>query len=158
MLFYLKWGTDFFCRPAFNARQKVKPVPLNLNRKEHIKKMQYLKRNTRFSILAFLIIVLSITISISTLTKTEVYFSHYDNPQIFTTTSLKPEVQIININTASHDEVIKILKIGEPLAQEIINLGKDLEEFKELKDFLQLPELINFDWRERKEEGKIITN
>ena len=43
--------------------------------------MQYLKRNTKYSILAFLIIILSITISISTLAKTEVYFSLYDNPQ-----------------------------------------------------------------------------
>jgi len=43
--------------------------------------MQYLKRNAKYSILAFLVIVLSITISISTLAKTEVYFSLYDNPQ-----------------------------------------------------------------------------
>ena len=43
--------------------------------------MQYLKRNTKCSILAFLIIILSITISIFTLAKTEVYFSLYDNPQ-----------------------------------------------------------------------------
>jgi phosphatidylserine/phosphatidylglycerophosphate/cardiolipin synthase-like enzyme len=43
--------------------------------------MYYLKRNTKYSILAFLIIILSITISISTLAKTEVYFSLYDNPQ-----------------------------------------------------------------------------
>lgn len=43
--------------------------------------MQYLKRNTKFSILAFLIIVLSVTISISTFAKTEVYFSLYDNSQ-----------------------------------------------------------------------------
>ena len=43
--------------------------------------MQYLKRNTKFSILSFLIIVLSIAISISTLAKTEVYFSLSDNPQ-----------------------------------------------------------------------------
>ncbi len=43
--------------------------------------MHYLKRNTKFSILAFLILILSITISISTLAKTEVYFSLYDNPQ-----------------------------------------------------------------------------
>jgi len=71
--------------------------------------MQYLKRNTKYSILAFLIIVLSITISIATLAKTEVYFSLYDNPQILSTTSLKPEVQTINNNTASQDEVIKIL-------------------------------------------------
>jgi len=43
--------------------------------------MQYLKRNAKYSILAFLVIVLSISISISTLAKTEVYFSLYDNPQ-----------------------------------------------------------------------------
>jgi hypothetical protein len=43
--------------------------------------MHYLKRNTRFSILAFLVLILSITISISTLAKTEVYFSLSDNPQ-----------------------------------------------------------------------------
>ena len=52
--------------------------------------MQYFKRNTKYSILAFLVIVLSITVSISTLAKTEVYpacaclhadrFSLYDNP------------------------------------------------------------------------------
>ena len=70
--------------------------------------MQYLKRNTKYGILAFLIIALSITISISTLAKTEVYpacacthadrFSLYDNPQILSTTSLKPEVQTVNIN------------------------------------------------------------
>ena len=43
--------------------------------------MQYLKRNTKYSILAFLVIVLSITTSISTLAKTEVYFYLSDNPQ-----------------------------------------------------------------------------
>jgi len=42
--------------------------------------MHYLKRNTKFSILAFLIIVLSVTISISTLAKTEFYFSLPGNP------------------------------------------------------------------------------
>ena len=53
--------------------------------------MSYLKRNTKYSILAFLVIVLSITISISTLAKTEVYFSLSDNPQ---------KVIIKNINQA----------------------------------------------------------
>jgi len=43
--------------------------------------MRYLKGNTKSSILTFLIIVLSITISISSLAKTEVYFSLSDNPQ-----------------------------------------------------------------------------
>ena len=88
--------------------------------------MQYLKRNTKYSIFAFLIIVLSITISISTLAKTEVYFSLYDNPQISSTTSLKPEVRTININTASQDELIKVLKISELLIQKIIVLRKEL--------------------------------
>ena len=120
--------------------------------------MQYLKRNTKFSILTFLIIVLSIAISISTLAKTEVYFSLYDNPQIFSTTSPKPEVQTINTNTASQDEFIKILQISEPLSQEIITLRESQSgRFQEPQNLLQLPELINLDWEEWKEEGIIIS-
>ena len=92
--------------------------------------MQHLKRNTKYSIFPFLIIVLSITISISTLAKTEVYSSLYDNPQISSTTSPKPEVQIININTASQDELIKILKISKPIVWKIINLREELEDLK----------------------------
>ncbi len=266
--------------------------------------MHYLKRNTKFSILAFLIIVLSITISISTLAKTEVYFSLSDNPQkeiikninqaeafiniamyIFTDreialplvkaqergvkvrvyldkdqveyqysqsrflvqkgirtrissnkyimhnkfaiidncllltgsynwtfsasnrndenlmviddpeiieifqnqfvnlwtnkyslertrqlyqiakvdflhtspTSPKPEVQTININTASQDEFIKILQINQSLARKIITLRDSLSGgFKESKDLLQLPELTSLDWREWTEEGIMI--
>ena len=63
--------------------------------------MQYLKRNTKYGIFTFLIIVLSITISISPLAKTEVYpacaclhadrFSLYDN---------SPKEIIKNINQA----------------------------------------------------------
>ena len=102
--------------------------------------MQYLKRNTKYSILAFLIIVFSIIIYISTLAKTEVYFSFYDNPQILSTTSPKPEVQIIDINTASQDELIKILKISEPLARKIIVLRDSLSGgIKEPKGLLQHP-------------------
>ena len=267
--------------------------------------MQYLKRNAKFSILAFLIIVLSITISISILAKTEVYFSLYDNPQkeiikninqaeafiniamyIFTdreialplikaqergikvrlyldkdqvdykysqsrllvqkgiktristnnyimhnkfaiidnrilltgsynwtfsanhrndenlmviddpeiieifqnqfeklwfdkysrertrqlyqitkvdflltsSTSPKPKVQTININNASQDELIKVLKISEPLAQKIINLRESqCGGFKRPKDLLQLPEFTNLDWEEWKEEGIVIS-
>ena len=265
--------------------------------------MQYLKRNTKYSIFVFLIIVLSITISISTLAKTEVYFSLYDNPQkeiikninqaetfihiamyIFTdkeialplikahergvkvrlyldkdqvdykysqprflvqkgiktrissnkyimhnkfaiidnqllltgsykwtfsanhrndenlmviddpeiiaryqnqfenlwtnkyspertqqlyqiakinfpflsTTSPKPEVQTININTASQDELIKILKINEPLAQKIITLREELGGFKDTQAFTRLPEITNLEWQEWAEQGIII--
>jgi hypothetical protein len=59
--------------------------------------MQYLKRNTKFSILAFLIIVLSITISIFTLAKTEVYFSLYDGPQKAIIKNINQAEAFINI-------------------------------------------------------------
>ena len=145
------------------ACQKVKCVPLNAltynyKLKEHIKKMQYLKRNTKYSILAFFVIVLSITISISTLAKTEVYFSLSDNPQILSTTSLKPEIQTININTTSQDELIKILKISELFSRKIIVLRDSLSgEFKEPQNILQLTELTNLEWKEWEEEGIIFS-
>jgi len=121
--------------------------------------MQYLKRNTKYSIFAFLVIVLSITISIFTLAKTEVYFSLYDNPQILSTTSPKPEVQTININTASQEEFIKTLKISEPLARKIINLRESqCGEFENPRDLLQLSKLISLDFCEREEEGIVISS
>ena len=120
--------------------------------------MQSLKRNTKYSILTFLIIILSLTISISTLAKTKVYFSLSDNPQILSTTSLKPEVQTININTVSQDEFIKILQIDEPITQKIITLRDSLSGgFKEPKDILQLPELTNLGWQEWEKEGIIFS-
>ena len=128
--------------------------------------MHYLKRNTKYSILAFLVIVLSIITSISTFAKTEVYpacaclhadrFYLYDNPQILSSSSPKPEVQTININTVSQDELMKILKISEPLARKIITLWEELGRFKEVKNLLQLPKLANLEQKGRKEEGIII--
>jgi len=114
--------------------------------------MQYLKRNTKFSILAFLIIVLSITISISTLAKTEVYFSLYDNPQILSITSIKTEDPIINTNTAAQNEFIKVLQISEPLARKIIVLRSSLSGgIKEPQDLLQLREITYLEWQEWQE-------
>lgn len=215
--------------------------------------MHYLKRNTRLSILAFLVLILSITISISTLAKTEVYFSLSDNPQkeiikninqaesfiniamyIFTdrgialplvkaqplltgsynwtfsannrndenlmviddpeiieifqnqfvklwfdkyslertrelykiskidflstsSNSAKIEEKVININSASLEELASILQISEPLAQKILALREELGGFKDPKDLLQLPELTTLEWREWEEEGITIT-
>ena len=130
--------------------------------------MQYLRRNTKYSIITFFIIVFFITISISTLANTEVYpacaclhadrFSLYDNPQILSTASLKPEIQTININTVSQNELMKILKINELLARNIISLRDSLSgEFKEPKDLLQLSELTNLDWQEWEKEGIIFS-
>ena len=118
--------------------------------------MHYLKKNTKFSILPFLVLILYITISISTLANTEVYFSLYDNPQILSTTPAKPEVQTININTASQEELVKILRISEPIARKIITSRDELGGFKEPPDLTQLPEITNLEWQEWKEEGIII--
>ncbi|MEA2022432.1 MAG: phospholipase D-like domain-containing protein [Candidatus Caldatribacteriota bacterium] len=79
-----------------------------------------------------------------------------DFPFLSTATP-KPGVQSININTASRDELMKILKISELFARKIINLRDSLnEEFKDPKDLLQLLELTSLDLREWKEEGIII--
>lgn len=266
--------------------------------------MHYLKRNTKLSILAFLVLILSITISISTLAKTEVYFSLYDNPQkeiikninqaeafiniamyIFTDreialplaeacergvkvrlyldkdqvdykysqsrflvqkgietrissnnyimhhkfaiidnrllltgsynwtfsannrndenlmviddpeiieifqnqfinlwtnkyssertrqlyeiakvdflpaspTSVNTENKVININSASLEELTSILQISESLAQKIIALREELGGFKNLQTLTQLPEITNLDWKEWEEKGIKIT-
>ena len=75
------------------------------------------------------------------------------NFPFLSTASSKTEVQTININTAFQDELIKILKISEPLAQKIINLRESqCGGFKEPKDLLQLPEFTNLDWKEWKEQ------
>jgi hypothetical protein len=80
------------------------------------------------------------------------------------------ETKIININTASQDELTSILQISEPLAQKIIDfpfmsfprtresiiLRDDLGGFKDPQDLLQLPELTNLEWEEWREQGIII--
>ncbi len=71
-------------------------------------------------------------------------------------TSPKPENKVININTVSQDELIKILQISELLAQKIITLREELGGFKEPQALTQLPELTNLEWKEWTEEGIII--
>ena len=294
-----------FIRPAMSFPRKRESILLTaIKYKKGTLKMHYLKRNTKLSILAFLIIVLSVTISISNLAKTEVYFSLYDNPQkeiikninqaeafiniamyIFTdreialplvkarergvkvrlyldkdqvdyqysqsrflvqkgiktrissnkyimhnkfaiidnrilltgsynwtfsannrndenlmvigdpeiieifqnqfinlwtnkyslertrqlyeiakidflTTSPTPtktEDKVININSASPEELTSILQISEPLARKIIALREELGGFKEPQGLVQLPEITNLEWEEWEEQGIIIT-
>lgn len=71
-------------------------------------------------------------------------------------TSAKTEDKIININSASPEELTGILQISKPLAQKIIALRKKLGGFKEPQDLTQLPEITNLEWEEWKEEGIII--
>jgi len=71
--------------------------------------------------------------------------------------SAKTEDKIININTASQDELIKILKISEPLAWKIIALSEELGEFEEPKDLLQFTEITDLEWEEWEEEGIMLS-
>ncbi len=71
-------------------------------------------------------------------------------------TPSKTEDKIININSASPEELTSILQISQPLAIKIIALSDDLGGFKEPKDLLQLPELTNLEWQEWKEQGIVI--
>ncbi|MBA7621275.1 hypothetical protein ES703_28634 [subsurface metagenome] len=72
--------------------------------------------------------------------------------------SANTEDKVININSASQEELTSILQISEPLAQKIITLRDSLSGgFKEQKDLLQLPELTNLEWEEWQEQGIIIT-
>jgi len=71
-------------------------------------------------------------------------------------TAAKTEDKVININSAPQDELIKILKITEPLAWKIIALREELGGFKEPQALIQLPELTTLEWKECEEQGIII--
>ena len=72
-------------------------------------------------------------------------------------TPAKPETKIININSASPEELTSILQISEPLAQKIIALREELGGFKDPQALTQLPEITNLEWEEWEEGGIEIT-
>ena len=95
--------------------------------------MQYLKRNTKSSILTFLIIVLSITISISTLAKTEVYFSLYDNPQKEIIKNINQAEAFINIAMyifTDREIAIPLVKAHERGVKVRLYLDKEQVDYK----------------------------
>ena len=85
----------------------------------------------------------------------------FDKAKINILTVFPPPTQtgtkIININSASPEELTSILQISEPLARKIIDLREELGGFEEPEDLLELPELNNLDWQEWKEENMVIT-
>ncbi|MBA7476780.1 hypothetical protein ES707_12175 [subsurface metagenome] len=95
--------------------------------------MHYLKRNTKFSILAFLIIVLSVTISISTLAKTEVYFSLYDNPQKEIIKNINQAESFINIAMyifTDREIALPLIKARERGVKVRLYLDKDQVDYQ----------------------------
>jgi DNA uptake protein ComE-like DNA-binding protein len=67
------------------------------------------------------------------------------------------ESKTININTASQNELVKVLQISGTLAQKIIALREELGGLKDPKELVQLPEITTLDWQEWKEQGIIVT-
>ena len=65
--------------------------------------------------------------------------------------------KIININSASQEELTSILQMSEPFAQKIITLREELGGFKDSQALTQLPEITNLEWEEWEEEGIEIT-
>lgn len=95
--------------------------------------MRYLKRNTKLSILAFLIIVLSVTISISTLAKTEVYFSLYDNPQKEIIKNINQAEAFINIAMyifTDRERALPLIKAHERGVKVRLYLDQDQVDYK----------------------------
>jgi DNA uptake protein ComE-like DNA-binding protein len=68
-------------------------------------------------------------------------------------TPAQTKTKIININTASQDELTVILQISESLAQKIVALRDELGGFKDPQDLTQLFEITNLDLCEWKERG-----
>ncbi len=113
------------------------------------------KRQIKLTIILLLTIILISQFFLISLSKTEVYFSFFNNS--ISPALQKPEDKIISINSASQEELINILQISEPLARKITALREEREGFKEPQVLTQLPELTNLEWEEWKEQRIIIT-
>ena len=112
------------------------------------------KRQIKLTTILLLTIILISQFFLISLAKTEVYFSFFYN-------SISPAIQktedkIININSASQEELTSILQISELLAQKIIALREELGGFKDPQALTQLPEITNLEEEEWKEQGIII--
>ena len=95
--------------------------------------MQYLKKNIKFSILTFLIIVLSVTISVSTLAKTEVYFSLSDNPQKEIIKNINQAEAFINIAMyifTDKEIALPLIKARERGVKVRLYLDKDQVDYR----------------------------
>jgi len=113
------------------------------------------KKQIKLTTILLLTIILISQFFLISFAKTEVYFPLFYNS--ISPALQKPEDKIININSASLEELTIILQISKPLAQKIIALREDLGGFKDPQAFTQLLEITNLEGEEWKEEGIIIT-
>ncbi len=92
------------------------------------------KRQIKPTTVLLLTTILIFQFFLISLAKTEVYFSFFCNS--ISPALQKTEDKIININSASQEELTSILQISKPLTQ--------------------LPEITNLEWEEWEEEGIVI--
>ena len=64
--------------------------------------------------------------------------------------------QIININTASLEELMYVLEISENTAMRVINRRNDMKRFKNPKDIMLLIEIGKIEWEEWIKRGIVI--
>ncbi len=95
--------------------------------------MHYLSKNNKFTILAFFVLILSITISISTLAKTEVYFSLSDNPQkeiIKNINQAEASIKIAMYIFTDREIALPLIKAHERGVKVRLYLDKDQVDYK----------------------------
>ena len=98
-----------------------------------VPEMQYLKRNIKYAIFTFFIIILSITISISTLAKTDIYFSLYNNPQKEIIKNINQAESFINIAMyifTDREIALPLIKARERGVKVRLYLDQDQVDYK----------------------------
>ncbi|MBA7565327.1 helix-hairpin-helix domain-containing protein [Candidatus Atribacteria bacterium 1244-E10-H5-B2] len=86
------------------------------------------RRQIKLTTILLLTTILISQFFLISLAKTEVYFSFFYNS--ISPALQKPEDKTININSASQEELTRILQISDPLARKIIALRDKLGGFK----------------------------
>jgi tetratricopeptide (TPR) repeat protein len=107
-------------------------IIIDINKRVHLK-MQYFKRKTKLTIIALTIIILTLTLCLSTLAKTEVYFSLSDNPQKEIIKNINQAEDFINIAMyifTDREIAIPLIEARERGVKVRLYLDKDQVDYK----------------------------
>ena len=96
-------------------------------------KMHYFKTKTKFTIITLTIIILTLTLCLSTLAKTEVYFSLYDNPQKEIIKNINQAEAFINIAMyifTDREIALPLIKVRDRGVKVRVYLDQDQVDYK----------------------------
>ncbi len=102
-------------------------------KKGNIKKMHYFKTKDKFTLITFIIIILTLTLCFSSLAKTSVYFSLYDNPQKAIIKNINQAEAFINIAMyvfTDKEIALPLVKAQERGVKVRLYLDKDQVEYQ----------------------------